>query len=191
MTSTGHPESRSPLASQHSKLHRLNVIRDALAGALLVLGLLLPWNLEVGITIGLDGWILTVLLLVTSGSLAALAFSHVGPLSIAAGETPTATINRIRQWCNTHGQTPHLLLPKLVDEFVELIVAGPPLDPGSDEKLDRCGGEDERLVCQFVRMMSMHLTDDPADAWTALSQFDDFMASVESPTELLEMLDSP
>ena len=100
MTSTGHPESRSPLASQHSKLHRLNVIRDALAGALLLLGLLLPWNLEVGITIGLDGWILTVLLLVTSGSLAALAFSHVGPRSIAAGETPTAAINLIRQWCN-------------------------------------------------------------------------------------------
>lgn len=100
MTSTGHAESRSPLASQHSKPHRLNVVRDSLAGALLVLGLLLPWNLEVGITIGLSGWVLTVLLLVTSGSLAALALSHVGPLSIAAGETPTTKINRIRQWCN-------------------------------------------------------------------------------------------
>lgn len=100
MSPTVRAESLPPTTSEDPKFHRLNVIRDVIAGALVVLGLLLPWNLHAGITIGLNGWLATTLIMVTLGSLVALVFSHAGPLSITAGEAPTGNIDRLRQWCN-------------------------------------------------------------------------------------------
>jgi hypothetical protein len=56
---------------------RPNVIRDALAAVLLVLGLLLPWNIECAArTIG---WVLGLLALVSMSAFAALVLGHYGP----------------------------------------------------------------------------------------------------------------
>ncbi|WP_396910871.1 hypothetical protein [Mycolicibacterium sp.] len=58
-----------------------NVIRDAIAAVLLVLGLLLPWNIRFGIGVtGTSGWVFGVLVVATLSALAAAAAGHVTAL---------------------------------------------------------------------------------------------------------------
>lgn len=78
-------------------LHRTNVIRDAAAGVLVALAVLLPWNISTGITIGgTPGWIVGLLIVAALTSLAALVLTHVGLSGIAAADGDLATLNRLR-----------------------------------------------------------------------------------------------
>jgi hypothetical protein len=67
-----------------------NVCRDAVAGAFLLLGLVLPWNVYFGVGIdGTTGWVFALLVVATLFSLGALAVTHVGPRSLQrAGVDP-------------------------------------------------------------------------------------------------------
>lgn len=78
-------------------LQRRNVIRDAVAGALVALAVLLPWNIETGITIaGTPGWVVGLLIVAVLTSLAALVLTHVGPRGIGSGDSDFGTLNRLR-----------------------------------------------------------------------------------------------
>ncbi|UXA20596.1 hypothetical protein KXD98_05535 [Mycobacterium sp. SMC-4] len=79
---------------------RVNAIRDIVALGLLVLGLLLPWNLRVGITIGIPGALLSLLVLATLLSLTGLALTHVGPLSTQTENADHTAVNRARLLLN-------------------------------------------------------------------------------------------
>ena len=58
---------------------RINVIRDGLAAALLVAGLLLPWNLRAGLGIpGTAGWVAAVVIVASMLSLAAVVLRFRG-----------------------------------------------------------------------------------------------------------------
>ena len=79
------------------RLHRSNVIRDAVAGVLVTLAVLLPWNIDTGITIaGTPGWIVGLLIVAALTSLAALVLTHVWPNGIGAAEGDFTTLNRLR-----------------------------------------------------------------------------------------------
>lgn len=60
-------------------MNRPNLIRDALAGVLVVAGMLLPWNISCGVGIAATpGWVFGLLAVITVLSLAALVLSHIG-----------------------------------------------------------------------------------------------------------------
>lgn len=61
------------------RVRRANTIRDAIAGVLVLLGLLLPWNVYFGVGIaGSTGWVFAVLAVVTVASMGSLAVSRFG-----------------------------------------------------------------------------------------------------------------
>ncbi|MDY6870769.1 MAG: hypothetical protein SV966_09645 [Actinomycetota bacterium] len=79
------------------RLHRSNVIRDVVAGVLVTLAVLLPWNIDTGITIaGTPGWVVGLLIVAALTSLAALVLTHVWPSGIGAAEGDFTTLNRLR-----------------------------------------------------------------------------------------------
>ncbi|WP_231737631.1 hypothetical protein [Mycobacterium sp. IS-1742] len=82
-------------------LRRANVIRDAVAGVMVTLAVLLPWNTATGLTIaGTPGWIVGLLIVAALTSLAALVFTHVGLSGIAAADGDLMTLNRLRRTLN-------------------------------------------------------------------------------------------
>ncbi|OBF48767.1 hypothetical protein [Mycolicibacterium monacense] len=84
------------------RLHRANGIRDAVAGVLVTLAVLLPWNIATGITIaGTPGWVTGLLIVAALTSLAALVLTHVGSRGIGAGDRDFTTLNRLRITLNS------------------------------------------------------------------------------------------
>ncbi|KUI39019.1 hypothetical protein [Mycobacterium sp. GA-2829] len=78
------------------RLHRANVIRDAVAAVLVTLAVLLPWNIATGITIaGTPGWVTGLLIVAALTSLAALVLTHVGR-GINRESDDLTTLNRLR-----------------------------------------------------------------------------------------------
>ncbi|WP_232491065.1 DUF7937 domain-containing protein [Mycobacterium dioxanotrophicus] len=74
-----HTEAATTVFATDAATNRTNLIRDALAGILVVAGLLLPWSVSCGVGIaGTPGWVFSLLALVTVLSLAAVVCSHVG-----------------------------------------------------------------------------------------------------------------
>lgn len=66
-------------ATISQRLQRLNGLRDAVAAVLVTLAVLLPWNIDSGITItGTPGWFVGLLAVAVLASLAALGITHVG-----------------------------------------------------------------------------------------------------------------
>lgn len=63
-------------------MNRPNLIRDVLAGVLVVAGLLLPWSISCGVGIAATpGWVFGLLAVVTVLSLAAVVLSHVATMA--------------------------------------------------------------------------------------------------------------
>lgn len=76
---------------------RTNRVRDGLAVALLIAGLLLPWNLEFGLGIpGSAGSTFVVLAVVTLLAVAAALAPHLGPFRLAAARSDVRRTSRIR-----------------------------------------------------------------------------------------------
>ncbi|MFV8053944.1 hypothetical protein [Mycobacterium sp. 48b] len=76
---------------------RTNRVRDGLAVALLIVGLLLPWNLEFGLGVpGSAGSTFVVLAVVTLLAVAAALAPHLGPFRLAAPESDVRRTSRIR-----------------------------------------------------------------------------------------------
>ncbi|MFN6544494.1 hypothetical protein [Mycolicibacterium nivoides] len=76
---------------------RTNRVRDGLAVALLIAGLLLPWNLEFGLGIpGSAGSTFVVLAVVTLLAVAAALTPHLGPFRLAAAKSDVRSTSRIR-----------------------------------------------------------------------------------------------
>lgn len=76
---------------------RTNRVRDGLAVALLIAGLLLPWNLEFGLGIpGSAGSTFVVLAVVTLLAVAAALAPHLGPFRLAAAKSDVRRTSRIR-----------------------------------------------------------------------------------------------
>ena len=76
---------------------RTNRVRDGLAVALLVAGLLLPWNLEFGLGVpGSAGSTFVVLAVVTLLAVAAALAPHLGPFRLAAAKSDVRRTSRIR-----------------------------------------------------------------------------------------------
>lgn len=97
------------------RLHRANVVRDAVAGVLVTLAVLLPWNIATGITItGTPGWVTGLLIVAALTSLAALVLTHLGPSRVSAADGDRLTLNRLRVTLNS---------PLLAMAFVFLIYA--------------------------------------------------------------------
>ncbi|MGV0715832.1 hypothetical protein ABQE93_10540 [Mycolicibacterium sp. XJ662] len=90
-----------PVPAVPERLHRPSTIRDGAAGLLLILGVLLPWNIDVGFTItGTATGVLALLILVTLMSLAAVVLSHVGRFSIRSPGTELKALDRLRLLLN-------------------------------------------------------------------------------------------
>jgi len=86
-----------PTAGVPIQLRRSNTIRDGVAGLLLILGALLPWNIYFGLTIaGTAGWVLALLILVTLVALAGLVLSHVGRFDMRLPGADMAALDRLR-----------------------------------------------------------------------------------------------
>ncbi|MDT5235813.1 MAG: hypothetical protein QOF47_1800, partial [Mycobacterium sp.] len=80
---------------------RTNLLRDVKAGALLVLALLLPWNLEFGLGIpGTNGLLFVVVIFVTLLAVAAALAPHVGPFRLAAPQPDVRRTSLIRLLLN-------------------------------------------------------------------------------------------
>lgn len=76
---------------------RTNRVRDGLAVVLLVVGLLLPWNLEFGLGVpGSAGSTFVVLAVVTLLAVAAALAPHLGPFRLAAPKSDVRRASRIR-----------------------------------------------------------------------------------------------
>ncbi|WP_019972466.1 hypothetical protein [Mycobacterium sp. 141] len=74
-------EAATTVFATSDTMNRLNLIRDALAGILVVAGLLLPWSISCGIGIAATpGWVFGLLAVVTVLSLVAVVCSHVGTM---------------------------------------------------------------------------------------------------------------
>lgn len=71
-------KSATTVIESNGDVVRPNAIRDGLAGALLVLGLLLPWNIESGVSIsGSAGWLTGLMILVSLPALVALVLDRL------------------------------------------------------------------------------------------------------------------
>jgi hypothetical protein len=76
---------------------RANLLRDALAVALLVLALLLPWNLDFGLGVpGTDGSLFAVIAAITLLAILAALAPHVGPFRLTAADQNVRRTSRIR-----------------------------------------------------------------------------------------------
>ena len=76
---------------------RTNTVRDAIAAALLVLALLLPWNLDFGLGVpGSDGSLWLLVTVVTLLALAAALAPHVGPFRLGSPEADVRRTSRAR-----------------------------------------------------------------------------------------------
>src|SRR6478672_8532915 len=101
MTYTANHQFAAQAAAAPDRLQRANTIRDAVAGFVIILGVLLPWNVYFGITIaGTVGWLIGLLILVTLISLTALVLSHLGPFSIRLASIDLTALNRLRLTMN-------------------------------------------------------------------------------------------
>lgn len=84
------------------RLLRSNVIRDAVAGVLVTLAVLLPWNIHTGITIaGTPGWVVALLIVAALTSLAALILTQMGPSGVGSADGDFVTLNRLRIMLNS------------------------------------------------------------------------------------------
>ncbi|WP_102144589.1 hypothetical protein [Mycobacterium hubeiense] len=93
----GRPDVATTAFSSTETAQRPNVIRDAVAGLLVILGLLLPWNVYFGTGIaGTKGWVFGLLVVATLLSLAALAVSHVGSRGIRTCGHDPASLTGLR-----------------------------------------------------------------------------------------------
>ncbi|HQE14108.1 MAG TPA: hypothetical protein PLD01_03410 [Mycobacterium sp.] len=89
-----------------NRLDRVNMLRDALAGLMLVLAALLPWNIYVGTSVsGTRGWVLGLIVGATLVSLASVLASRFGP-SGADTDTSPHRLNSLRRLSSI----PYLLL---------------------------------------------------------------------------------
>lgn len=80
-----------------ASMYRPNIIRDVAAGVLLLLGLLLPWNVYTGITIGgTAGWVIGLLVIVTLLPLIAVLLTHKGPNGFRNPAAGVDGLNRLR-----------------------------------------------------------------------------------------------
>jgi hypothetical protein len=75
---------------------RANLIRDGKAVALLILGLLLPWNLEFGLGVGGASSLWAVVVVVTALAISAAIDAHVGPLRLSNPQLDIRLLSRIR-----------------------------------------------------------------------------------------------
>ncbi|MDT5098036.1 MAG: hypothetical protein QOC76_1773, partial [Mycobacterium sp.] len=76
---------------------RANTVRDAVAVALLVIALLLPWNLDfgVGVPVG-NGLLIALVVAVTLLAILAALAPHVGPFRLTASDQNVRRTSRIR-----------------------------------------------------------------------------------------------
>jgi predicted outer membrane lipoprotein len=118
------------------RLHRANVIRDTVAGVLVTLAVLLPWNIATGVTIaGTPGWVMGLLIAAALGSLAALVLTHVKRRGIGEDDGDLATLNRLRITLNSPMLA--MVLAFLIYAMVEAVRAGgtatvpPGMGPGA------------------------------------------------------------
>lgn len=80
MTAEAETEFAETVFASDTGVRRSNMIRDALAGALVVIGLLLPWTVGAGVGIsGTAGWVIGLLVVVSLLPLAALALGYRSP----------------------------------------------------------------------------------------------------------------
>jgi hypothetical protein len=76
---------------------RTNVVRDGIAVALLILGLLLPWNLEFGLGVpGGNGALFALVAVVTLLALAAALAPHVGPFRLTGPQPDVRRTSLVR-----------------------------------------------------------------------------------------------
>ena len=76
---------------------RTNLVRDGVAVTLLVLGLVLPWNLDFGLGIpGTDGSLFAVIAVVTLLAIIAALAPHVGPFRLTATDQTVRRTGRVR-----------------------------------------------------------------------------------------------
>ena len=76
---------------------RANLVRDGVAVALLVLGLLLPWNLDFGLgAFGSPGWLWAVVVIVTLLAVSAVVDAYVGSLRLTNPELDVRLLSRVR-----------------------------------------------------------------------------------------------
>jgi hypothetical protein len=95
------PTTASPAVARSPRVGyvpaRANRVRDGVAVALLVLGLLLPWNLTFGLGIpGSDGLLFGVVAVVTLLALTAALAPHVGPFRLTAPQPDVQRTSLIR-----------------------------------------------------------------------------------------------
>lgn len=80
-----------------TELLRVNVRRDVLAAALVILGALLPWNIHFGLGIsGSAGGVVALLVVATVLSLLAVALNHTGGQRLSADAVDLTRRNRLR-----------------------------------------------------------------------------------------------
>ncbi|WP_422742063.1 hypothetical protein ACN27E_13530 [Mycobacterium sp. WMMD1722] len=76
---------------------RANLVRDAFAVVLLVLGLLVPWNLDFGLgAFGSPGWVWVIVVAVTLLALSAVVDGYVGPLRLTNPGLDIRVLSRVR-----------------------------------------------------------------------------------------------
>lgn len=76
---------------------RPNLVRDAAAAVLLVLGLLLPWNLDFGLgAFGAPGWLWAVVIVVTLLAVSAVVDAYVGSLRLTNPQLDVRVLSRVR-----------------------------------------------------------------------------------------------
>jgi hypothetical protein len=76
---------------------RTNRVRDGVAVALLVLGLLLPWNLEFGLGVpGGDAPLWALVVVVTLLAISAALDAHIGPLRLTNPDLDVRVLSRVR-----------------------------------------------------------------------------------------------
>jgi hypothetical protein len=74
-----------------------NRVRDGVAIALLVIGLLLPWNLDFGLGVpGSDGSLFAVVIIVTVLAILAALAPHIGPFRLTAADQNVRRTGRVR-----------------------------------------------------------------------------------------------
>ena len=87
----------APAAAAGWRLLRLNAMRDAVAGLLLLLGVLLPWNVDSGITIaGTATWVTCLVVITSLIASVAIVLSHLGPLAARSPDTDPKVLARLR-----------------------------------------------------------------------------------------------
>lgn len=105
------------------------------------------------------------------------------------GQLQEAMTESVQQWCFANGQTPHPLLPDVVGASLEATMQTAPPDLDLEQAVDALSDEQQdQMIERMLSFLSASFHHDPAALGEAMTQFQAFMGSMDSPHELFGRL---